>query len=189
MRNYTIISLVIAGIITRLVPHWPNFTPVMACALFAGVYIKDKRLAVLVPLLTMFISDLFIGFYPDMLFVYVPIVLITFMGSFIRKVKFANILGASVLGFVIHFLSSNFGAWIYDPWNVYTNDFAGLMASYVAALPFASQQVIVSQLLPGPASFTANMLFSDLFYNAILFGGFALAQNFIPSLKPQLVKA
>lgn len=184
MRFAVIISLVVVGVISRLVPHWPNFTPVLAAALFAGVYIKDKKIAFLVPLLTMAISDLFLPFHQMFFFNYGAIALVVLLGTMIKKVKVLNILAASIVGSILFFLITNFGSWVVDPFNMYTNNLAGLGACYVAALPFAANQV-----LPGATSFATNTVWSDLFYNAILFGGFALAQYRIPQLKAIRVKS
>lgn len=184
MRFAVIISLVVVGVISRLVPHWPNFTPVLAAALFAGVYIKDKKLAFLVPLLTMVISDLFLPFHQMVFFIYGAIALVVLMGTMIKKVKTLNILTASIIGSIVFFLITNLGSWVVDPFNMYADNLAGLGACYVAALPFAA-----NQLLPSATSFASNTLWSDLFYNAILFGGFALAQYRIPQLKAIRVKS
>jgi hypothetical protein len=179
-----VISLVVAGIISRLIPHWPNFTPVLASALFAGVYIKDKKLAFLVPLVTLTISDIALGFYADMIFVYVATALAVLLGTFIKKPRFANVLATSVFGSVMFFAITNFGAWAVNAYGLYASDLSGLVASYTAALPFAA-----SQWLPGPLSFATNGFYSDLVYNGVLFGGFALAQQYVPALKPIAVKA
>lgn len=184
MRFAVIISLVVVGVISRLVPHWPNFTPVLAAALFAGVYIKDKKIAYLVPLLTMAISDLFLPFHQMIFFTYGATALVVLMGTMIKKVKTLNILTASIIGSILFFLITNFGSWVVDPFGLYANNLAGLSACYVAALPFAANQI-----LPSATSFATNTIWSDLFYNAILFGGFALAQYRIPKLKAIRVKS
>lgn len=184
MRLATIIGLVVIGVVSRLIPHWPNFTPVLASALFAGVYIKDKKWAFLVPLATMALSDLFLPFHSMVFFNYGAIALVVLLGSLINKVKVSNLFLASIAGSVLFFLITNFGSWVVDPFNLYADNFSGLMASYVAALPFSA-----NQWLPGSTSFATNTLYSDLFYNAVLFGAFALAQYKIPQLKPVTVKA
>ena len=54
------VGLLVFGVISRLIIHLPNFTPMIALALFGGVYLK-KRQAVILPVLMMVIADLFIG--------------------------------------------------------------------------------------------------------------------------------
>ena len=62
------ITIVIA-VSMRLLPHPPNFTPIAAMALFGGCYL-DKKYALAIPLLAMFVSDIFLGFHNTMIFVY-----------------------------------------------------------------------------------------------------------------------
>ena len=58
-RNITILSMIILAVITRLLPHPPNMAPITAIALFGGCNIKDKNLALALPLVCMFITDCF----------------------------------------------------------------------------------------------------------------------------------
>ena len=44
--KYMLAILLLAfGVISRLIVHLPNFTPVIALALFGGVYLKNSRLS------------------------------------------------------------------------------------------------------------------------------------------------
>jgi len=55
-----VFGLILIAIITRLLPHPPNFAPITSIALFSGINFANKRLALMIPLLGMFISDLFL---------------------------------------------------------------------------------------------------------------------------------
>jgi hypothetical protein len=48
--------------LARILPHAPNFTPVVAAALFAGATLHSRTLALLVPIAAMLLSDIVIGF-------------------------------------------------------------------------------------------------------------------------------
>src|SRR3990172_7644502 len=74
-----IIGLAVAA---RLLPHPPNFAPIAAMALFGGAYLSP-RYAILVPLLALFLGDLFIGFYS-------PVVMVSVYGSFASSPKLRN---------------------------------------------------------------------------------------------------
>ena len=63
-------------VLSRLVPHPPNFTPLIAAVIFLPFISKDK-LGMLLPISVMFISDLIIGFHGQMLWVYGGFTLIT----------------------------------------------------------------------------------------------------------------
>ena len=51
---------IILGVLSRLIPHPANFTPILAIALFGGTYL-NKKTALWVPLVALIISDLFLG--------------------------------------------------------------------------------------------------------------------------------
>ena len=64
IKNISIILVIIAAVLSRFIPQPPNFTPIIAIGLFSGFYFKkDKKLALLIPLFAMIISDIFLGFY------------------------------------------------------------------------------------------------------------------------------
>ncbi len=108
-------GLIVAAALTRLLPQPPNFSPVIAIALFAGAYFAGRRWAMLVPLAAMLVSDLALaathgGIYlqhmtsPVALSVYACILLSTLVGFGLRgKVSSARVLGGSVAGSVLFF--------------------------------------------------------------------------------------
>ena len=59
LSNPLIFVLIAATL--RVVPHAPNFAPIGAMALFGGAYL-GRKWAIALPLVAMFLSDLFIGF-------------------------------------------------------------------------------------------------------------------------------
>jgi len=135
-------------------PHSPNFTPIAAAALFAGV-VLPKRLAITVPLLAMFVSDLAIGFYDwrIMAAVYFSFALTAVFGILARREKnrAPAILGGALAGSVVFFVITNFAVWLWS--GIYEKNFNGLIAAYALAIPFFR-----------------NTLFGDLFYSAVFFG-------------------
>src|SRR3989304_3347283 len=120
--------IIVAAVGLRLLPHIPNFTPIGAMALFGGAYL-DKRLAILLPLSAMLLSDLFIGFYSPvvMLSVYGSFVLIGLIGMWLRGGKSPkNILLASISSSVLFFLITNFAVWAAGS---YSRGLDGLLAN------------------------------------------------------------
>jgi hypothetical protein len=51
-------SLVGLDVVARLAPHAPNVTPIAASAVFAGMVLRSRALALAVPLSAMLASDL-----------------------------------------------------------------------------------------------------------------------------------
>ncbi|MFA5195378.1 MAG: DUF6580 family putative transport protein, partial [Bacteroidales bacterium] len=167
-RLWFVITVVFAGAAMRLIPHWPNFTPVAAIALFGGAYLGKKYLAFLLPLAAMFISDIILGFHSTMPAVYISFVITVALGLLIaRNPKIFNIFGASIASTVLFFLITNFAAWLGNP--LYPQNFAGLIESYIAGLVFFNNGTF-------GISFFMNSLLGDLFYNGLFFCLFYFAR-------------
>jgi len=167
--------LILFAALTRLFPHYPNFTAIGAMAIFGGIVIKDKKLAFLLPLGALFLSDVCLqfftsihGFYgKEQIFVYSAFILITGLAMFIRKQNVATIAFAAVWSGILFFLISNLGVWLLSPF--YPNTLAGLAACYWIAIPFYNGEIT--------GSFLLNSIVGNLFFSAILFGAYALVKQ------------
>ncbi len=152
------VALLILGIASRLVIHMPNFTPVLALALFGGVYLSSRR-AVLMPLALMILSDLLIGLHNTIFFTWSSIVMISLLGMYLRSRKnFKNISLAAFSSAVLFFLITNLGAWV----TMYPKNLLGLEACFLAALPFFRDTLV-----------------STLIYSAVLFGSYEMAAQWV----------
>ena len=128
------------GVLSRVVVHAPNFSPVLSMALLGGMYLKGRQ-AVLVPLALMIVSDFIIGFYSGMSFVWGGIVLISVFGIWLKGRKsFINVLSGSIISAMIFFIVTNFGAWL--TWYPHTID--GLRQCYILAIPFFRSTLVSS---------------------------------------------
>lgn len=161
------ILTIVIGILFRFIPHAPNFAPVGAIAIFAGIYLS-KKWSWSVPIVLMLISDFFIGVYEwkIMASVYACFIFSVVIGRVVRKIKLSLtmsplthltlLLSSSLLGSVVFFLITNaavvfFGAWYPHTWQ-------GLRDAYVAAIPFFR-----------------NTVTSDLFYLFIFTSSYEIA--------------
>jgi hypothetical protein len=164
-RLIVLITIVLIAAASRLIPHPPNLTSITAVALFGGAYFSNRRLAFLVPLAALFLSDLILGFYSHMEVVYLSFALIVCVGLWLQKRRSVfYITGAAVVSSALFFLLTNFGVWAFE--SLYPKTFEGLLACYVAAIPFFQ-----------------NTLQGDLFFTAVLFGGFTLLERSFPKLR------
>lgn len=164
-RSVVIFAMVVLAAALRLAPHPWNFTPVGAIALFSGAMVRDRRLAFLFPVLVMFATDAVIGFNKLSPLVYASFLLSVLIGRFLtQKRSVVRIGGATLLGALQFFLITNFGVWAFL--NSYPRTGAGLVACYVAGVPFFW-----------------NTLASDATYATLLFGGLFLAERFAPRLR------
>lgn len=177
LRLSVLISILIGVGMIRLIPHYPNFTPIGAMALFGGAYLSKRWQAFLLPLGSLFISDIAINYivyhkltllHSMWLGVYGSFSLIVCLGLLLlNKVNTKNVVLSSLTASMIFFLVSNFGVWVVDPINLYPNTGTGLLACYIAGLPYL-----------------LGTIFGDLFYSAILFTLFEYAQSRFLILKP-----
>lgn len=159
MTNFIIAAvLILFAAFSRLIPHPMNFAPVAAIALFAGVYM-DKKFAFIIPIAAMLLSDIFLGFYAGIEWVYGSFVVVALIGLWLKK-RVENKSGAGKAGYifastlvasVLFFLLTNFGVWTSGM--MYEMSLKGLAECYIMAIPFFR-----------------NSLAGDLFYSAALFG-------------------
>jgi hypothetical protein len=140
-----IVALFIIGLVSRLTPHLPNFTPIVAIALFSGAYL-NKKYAIWLALGLYIITDLIIGLHETVLFTWSSIILITVIGASLKKKKITNILGYTLLSSILFFVVTNFGVWL---WGWYPRTFQGLIQCYVAAIPFFRTSILANLVYAG----------------------------------------
>lgn len=178
IRLTTLLSIVFAVALYRLIPHWPNVTPVAALALFGAATFERKWLGLVGPLAAMLLSDALIGFHGSMSAVYISFALTWLLGSYTlsQRQSAGRLAAVSVASSVLFFLITNFAVW-YAPGaatGFYPQTVQGLMTCYAAGLAFYDGQ-----------SFALNGLAGDLFFSGLLFGGYALLQYRFPTLRKQ----
>src|SRR4051812_27413662 len=109
-RFALITGMIVLAAFTRLIPHWPNFTAVLAIALFGGAKFRNAALAIIIPLIAMLITDLsyakmqfgstnlFIGHHSLMPLVYGCIAVTSLIGIYVgKKANTAFIIGGSLV--------------------------------------------------------------------------------------------
>ena len=164
--NYLgIIIIIFIAAFSRLIPHIPNFTPIGAIALFGAAYFKNRFNAFLIPISSLFISDLIINnlflsnyfekftlVYSGFLWQYSSFILIILIGIFsLRKFNFKKLLISTIASSLVFFIITNFGVWVSG--SMYSKDLFGLMSCYTLAIPFYK-----------------GTLLGFLFYSFVLFG-------------------
>ncbi len=172
VRNWVLFLIILVAASTRFIPllgdaNWFNFTPIGAIALFAGTHFKNRWKAYAVPLLVLFVSDIFINyvytgqwslFYGGFAVVYLCFAIMVYIGGLIKKVSVGSVLLASLAGVLIHWLATDIQPWLNSP--MYNKDITGYYQSLIAAIPFER-----------------NLLLGNLIFGALLYGGFELAKS------------
>ena len=184
--------LVLAASLYRAWPDRPyGFAPQMAMALFGGAVISNKRLAFLLPLISMLISDVFYqvlymngvteiqGFYSGQWLNYLLIASITLFGFLLKKITALRVLAFSASGSIIFFLLSNFAVWAGGGGYARPKTFEGLMMCYYDGLAFLGDYGLVN-------GFYGNLFLGDIFFCTLLFGSFFLLKRSLLPAKEQL---
>lgn len=144
LRTQAPVAAIIALVaMTRLLPHWPNFTPVMAVALCGGALFTNRLQALIVALASMAISDLALGVVFGMEYaihgaqpwVYGCVVGTAFLGHAMRSTSTTKqVLIGGTVSSVGFFLVTNFAVWFGG--SFYPQTLEGLLACYAAGLAF-----------------------------------------------------
>jgi len=155
------ISIIAILAFARLIPHPPNFTPIIAVAIMSGYFFKNLNFSIIVLLAAMLLSDLFIGFYENVIFVYISLLLITLIFQKIsKKVNFKNLFIFGFAGSLIFFIISNFGVWLLESPgldnNPYDKNLQGLIRCYILAIPFFANTLISTLFFTYSAFFANN---------------------------------
>jgi hypothetical protein len=161
-RTSTLLLLILAAAASRLLPHPPNFAPITALALFGGACFADRRLAFAVPLVALALSDLALGIFWSWSFVdrnahlevqYLCFVAIIGLGFLLQdRRSVSSVAAVTLASSVLFFVVTNFAVWALQA--LYPKTLQGLIACYVAAIPFFRTSVL-----------------ADLFFAGVLFGG------------------
>lgn len=151
-RNILIATIIILAVLSRLVPHPPNFAPITGIALFSSKKINNNLFSVFLPIIPLFISDLFIGISFINIFVYLSFIIIHFLGTISPKIDVKTVFLSSVIFFIL----TNLGVWYLG----YPKNIEGLITCFTLAFPFF-----------------VNTILGDLFYSFILFRSYKVAEK------------
>jgi hypothetical protein len=170
--------LILLAAACRLVPHPPNFTPVLAVALFGGAHpqagTRPRRTAWAVPLLALVGSDVALGWRFSWMnaVVYGCFLAVVGIGWWLQSRRtWGRTFAAVLAGSVLFYLVTNFAVWLAPPL-MYEHNAAGLIRCYTMALPFFR-----------------NSLAGDLFWTTCLFGLNDLARAWVNARRPGMESA
>ncbi len=171
--------IVLLAAFSRALPHLPNFSPLGAIGLFGAAHFNKKWLAFGLPIFATWLSDLFINnviyaayypsftwFYEGFYWQYGSYLLIAALGFLLyrRGVSVPKVMGGALASSIVFFVVTNLGCWVGS--TVYPQNAGGLLACYAAGVPFFQ-----------------GTLMGNLFYTAVLFGGYYLLQKQVTFFK------
>lgn len=174
LQGFILIGVVILAAFSRLYTQGFNVSPLAALALFGGAHFYSRLQAFLIPVAAIWLSDLyvnnvvyahmnegFVWFYSGFYWQYGSYLLIAAMGMYLFRshVSVKRVVAGALCSGLLFFLVSNFGTWLTG--GMYPRTLEGLAACMMAGLPFYKGTV-----------------FGDLFFSALLFGGYYYLQKY-----------
>lgn len=163
-KLYMVLFTILVVSLSRILPHPPNFTAVGAVAIFGGSLFSKTYKSILIPLISIFLSDIIINntlyssyyegftfFSEGSLVVYASIILMSVIGHSFIKMNVIRITSVVTLSTLLFFILTNFAVWYGSP--MYSKDISGLLSCYTMAIPFG-----------------LNSLIGNLTFSGILFG-------------------
>lgn len=152
-------GILVVALLSRFLPHPPNFTPILAIALFGGAVFKSKKIALAVPIAAVFLSDLVLGLHESMIAIYLCLGVFMYMGMKLNRKSSKSVATNAIASSVIFFVVTNFTVWAFG--GMYEQNLNGLMLSYSSAIPF----------------FNWNLV-STLLFSGVLFGAYNLFEKY-----------
>jgi uncharacterized membrane protein YhhN len=170
----SLLMLVVVSAVYRIIPNRPfGFAPQIAMALFGGAFfVKNKQWAFALPILSMFISDLFYqvlylnhlteiqGFYSGQWKNYLLIASLAVFGFMISEMKIGKVILASLAAPTTYFLLSNSMVWMGNGGYQRPKTFSGFIQCLADGVPFYQ-----------------NSILGTIVFSAILFGGYSLLKT------------
>lgn len=178
LNKHTLLSffiLVLLAALYRAIPGRPwGFAPQFAMAIFGGAVIADKKLAFVLPLLSLLISDVLYellyvnglceikGFYEGMWVNYLLFGSLTIIGFYIQPNKIVSIAKGVIAAPTIFFLTSNFITWAGNGGYQRAKTFSGLIQAYIDGIPFYNNSLVATVVFSLFLFGTYNLLVGKL---------------------------
>lgn len=157
------IFVIVFGVTFRIflneVVRIPNFEAVTSLSLVSGSFLGGV-FAPVIPLLIIFLSDIYFGNTSVYLFTWSAFILIGIFGILFKrnsKYYFLKVTSGGILAVLFFYLWTNFGWWL--TFRMYPMNFSGLVQCYLAGLPFLKNQ-LTSVLIFTPVF---SLIFSFIF--------------------------
>ena len=151
---FYILLVILILFLSRIIPHPPNFTPILGTAIMAPILFKDKTIAISIVILSMFLSDIILGFHPYQLVIYGTILSIGLFAPMTKSYK--KVLVVALAGSTFFFITTNFAVWI--TWDYYEKNLNGLLKCYFLALPFFGNTILSTVLFASLITFLHKKL-------------------------------
>ena len=144
----------------RIIPHPPNFTPVIAMSFYLPLFFGLWSIPFII--LSFAITDYFIGFHSLLIWTWGSLLIIGIISKF--GTNFFSRVLMTICSALIFFIISNFGVWLTSAF--YPPNLQGLIDCYIMGIPFFGN-TLVSTVLFG-ALFEFFIKLKPFFSNDLL---------------------
>ena len=151
---FYLVFFVIILVLARIIPHPPNFTPIISFSILGPMILKNRLYGSAIPLIAMFISDIIIGFHVYQFVIYTVLLSISLISSMHRY--FFYVFTTAILASIWFFISTNFAVWVILDY--YPKTFDGLVICYTLAIPFFKNTLVSTLLFTGLAYLFLNQM-------------------------------
>jgi hypothetical protein len=148
-RPLVAVLAVVGAVVWRLVKDdlgAPHNLELSTAAAFLAAGLLRHRAAALAPLVVVAVSDLLLGNSAILIFTWTAWAAIGAAALWTRRAggtrRFASALGYGVGSSLFFYLWTNFGVWLEGHGRFYSSGLDGLVASYVAGLPFLRPMLV-----------------------------------------------
>ena len=121
---------------SRLVPHPPNFTALIALSFYVPAIFGVKYLILV--LISFFITDIFLGFHALTFYTWGSVVIIGLISKYFNQNTYFRSTGV-FLSASLFFIITNFGVWLSGAYGYSIN---GLILCYWLAIPFFGNTIL-----------------------------------------------
>ena len=124
----------------RIIPHPPNFAPVIAMSFYLPLFFGLWSLPFII--LAFAITDYFIGFHSLLFWTWGSLVIIGVISKFGTNI--ISRVFMTITGALIFFIISNFGVWLTS--SFYSPNLQGLINCYIMCIPFFGNTLLSTVL-------------------------------------------
>ena len=129
--------------VSRILPHPPNFTSLLALSFYVPVIFGKKFIPAVI--LSFAITDYIIGYHSLTHWTWGSVVIIGLISQYFKNSIYKRV-GGALSGALIFFIITNFGVWVNGS---YGYSFNGLLSCYTLAIPFFTYSLISTFIFSG----------------------------------------
>ena len=130
LKLFTCIFLMFLILSLRIIPHAPNFIPIIVLFFYVPILLGINFLPILV--FSYAITDVLLGFHETLIFVWASLIIIGLISKNFKSSTKTRLLGVLTSASLFYILS-NFGVWLTGAHGV---EELGITNTYLLAMPF-----------------------------------------------------